>query len=168
MRIRTIQSIDDQLWLTNDKEEPPEKDKMNDVHGNRLDVKPYGGIWTSTYTPDEEYDSDWIRWCSYEDYWVGKHGYLLQVKDPVNIIHINSCDDLAQVTRDYSKYNQAGYEQIDFESMSDDGYDGIHLTKRGEAETRLSEPNLYGWDSECTLWFNWKFTDVKYHKNYDS
>ena len=31
-------------------------------------------------------------------------------------------------------------------------YDGVHLTAKGQCDTRMSNPNLHGWDVECTLW----------------
>jgi|SRR5580765_3814057 len=40
-------------------------------------------------------------------------------------------------------------------------HDGIHLTDRGQGDTRLTMPlSLYGWDCESTIWFRWAFTRV--------
>ncbi len=53
------------------------------------------------------------------------------------------------------------YAYIDFERLATE-YDGLWLTEQGNAETHLSYPHdLYGWDTESTLWFRWCFRHVE-------
>lgn len=137
------------------------------------DVKPYGGLWTSTF--DVETKSAWIDFCTKEEFnlpasgvW---RGYLLKPMRKARIYVIDSFDDLKQLIDKYS-YNPYKDLQfsiwstlrdkryIDFEALSKD-YDAIHLTQEGQWLTRHTEPfNLYGWDFESTLWLRDCFTNV--------
>jgi len=94
-------------------------------------AKPIGGLWTSTYTPNSEYPSAWVRWCSYEQ----------PEKFP---------------------YNRTlfPYASLDWEEIAKH-YDAIMLTEKGEKETRYTNPSLYGWDCESTLWFRNVFKKIK-------
>lgn len=162
-------SMEKQIWMAGDKYDCPREPKFEDIRENRTYNKPYGGLWTSTYTPSKEYDSDWIRWCSIEQYWTGRYAYFLEPEDNLSIIQIDSKDDLIYLQSEYSINSNAEPNAIDFKRIAKDGYDGIHLTDFGQKDTRITkagEPDLYGWDSESTLWFNWKFKDVAYHKKY--
>lgn len=164
-----ISLLDKQVWMANDKYDAPREPRFEEIGDNRTYNKPYGGLWTSTYTPSKEYDSDWIRWCSREQYWTGRHAYFLEPEDDLNIIQIDSKDSLMYLQSEYSTHSHTEPNAIDFKRIVKDGYDGIHLTDFGQKDTRITkarEPDLYGWDSESTLWFNWKFKDVAYHKKY--
>ena len=111
-----------------------------------------GGLWTSTCTPE---GGDWIRWCQGKSPdWIKGIAHLFTIKPTVRIYTINSLDDLkacpCQKTDTRTIYGR--FEtRIDFEKMAE-FYDGIHLTEEGQWKTRMSEPNLYGWDCESTLW----------------
>ena len=120
-------------------------------------VKPHGGLWTSTYTPDEKYCSDWIVWCVREEMyeWVSDSCYILYPNPDAKILTIDSKEDLKRVIDQYHIVKN-GKKYLDYERISKD-FDAIHLTERGQWDTRLLEPNLYGWDCESTLWFRNKF-----------
>lgn len=144
----------------------PKKDQLNKVK-NQMFIKPVGGLWTSTY--DEIYGSDWHQWCLSEDFCldVDYSYWVLNVKPSANIYVIDCYEDLEQLYEQYpfedypALFFLESFKQLDYEAISKD-YDGIHLTKRGEAETRFSTPlNLYGYDCECTLFFNWCFSQIE-------
>lgn len=165
-----MHTIEDQVWMSDDKYNFPMECKMNDIGDNRLDVKPYGGLWTSTYTPNKENDCHWIQWCKRENYWTGHYGFLLEVEDDLRAIVIDENEDLQWVVEEYGKSGSMRPDnKIDFQRMANDGYDCMHLTRSGLREVEFpdeGQPHLYGWDSESTLWFNWRFKDVKYLRRY--
>lgn len=128
-------------------------------------VKPFDGLWTSTYT---EGTSAWVEWCRAEEFgnpdkqtW-----FILEPDASARIYEIDTLDDLLFLLAHYPHPDreQAIYGRfmayLDFERISRD-YDAIHLTDAGQWTTRFSEPSLNGWDCECTLWFRWCFTQVE-------
>ncbi len=131
--------------------------------------KPKGGVWTSTYTPDSEYCSAWIQWCVWEEMckWVGgeEDCTVLTVERDARVYEIDSQGDLLKLygrerwRRKLSSYLE---EYIpDFEALAK-AIDGIHLTEKGQRETRLIPgSNLYGWDTESTIWFRDAFEDAR-------
>lgn len=136
--------------------------------------KPTGGLWTSTYTPNESHDSDWLRWCASAKYTVGTHAWLMKPTDNVALIEIDSAADLERVSDTFQKTDAQSVPSIDrqlsFEAMVAEGYNGFHVTKRGQTETHvggISQPTLYGWDAESTVWFDWCFEEPTYHDQYD-
>lgn len=142
--------------------EKPNPARMNAVENKQYGfVKPTGGLWTSTYRPDEPVGSGWGEWCIEADYRdiYASSWWLLTPSEESRIVTINTLKDLKALMREY-KYCPHGAPYPDFEAISRD-YDAIHLTDKGQCETRLSMPeNLYGWDCESTLWFRWVFTEV--------
>lgn len=147
----------------------PDPERFEPVDNGHLEVKPYGGLWTSTYTPEAEHETDWLRWCSTEGYYAGRVKFMLFPKDDLNILEVDTMDDLRPIVERYPEEEKYAFlprsHAIDFEAIADDGYDGIRLTKQGQVNTRMTpadEPDLYGWDAECTLWFNWCFEDWVY------
>jgi len=173
----SISTLPDQLWMVRGDEEPeeePRREAFEAVEGNRLHCKPYGGMWTSTYTPEDEYDSDWIRWCSTEGFLAGRHTYRLSVQDDLRIVEVDGLDDLRTVAQRYQTdsepHGQLHRVYYDFEALAEE-FDAMRLTEEGQRKTRLTgskEPDLYGWDSECTLWLRWAFEEVEYHGYYDN
>lgn len=175
LTLKTRDTLPDQLWMSPGSEdgEPelePKPEEFDPVEENRLHCKPHGGMWTSTYTPEHEYDSDWIRWCSYEGFMSGRHAWRLTVKDDLRIIEVDDMEDLWAVVQrfeleDYGPTSPIRDRALDFRFMAEE-YDAMRLTKEGQERTRLTgarKPDLYGWDSESTLWFRWAFEDVEYH-----
>lgn len=146
------------------------------VRNEELRNKPgCGGLWTSTY---KKRKSAWVEWCQYnqEDFLAECNWYLLKPKNGLRICTIDTKEDFYNFCRKYfldtifyrSFAASIGFipssPNIDFEKSSND-FDAIHLTAKGQSETHMSRPSLYGWDCESTLWFRWCFTDVKLIKN---
>ncbi len=57
---------------------------------------------------------------------------------------------------EYATEDIIGQPVLDFEKLARD-FDGIWLTAEGQWDTRMTSPNLYGWDVECVLFFRWVF-----------
>jgi hypothetical protein len=127
-------------------------------------VKAHGGLWTSTYHP--AYGSDWVREANGMFGWPkeGVEGFLLFPSPEARIYTVDSLDDLMGLHERYEAEDTElshMFKVLDYEKMSQD-YDGMHLTERGQWETRLSHPySLYGWDCECVYWFRWCFDEVR-------
>jgi hypothetical protein len=135
---------------------------------NGLLIKPRNGLWTSTWD-EERKTSEWVEWCIDADYGAlyGQHWFLLTPVPDARICVIDTLADLKgllkryrlQCTGNISYLNELHY--LDYEHLAQD-YDAIHLTEEGQEQTRLSFPeNLYGWDSESTVWFRWCFSHVE-------
>jgi hypothetical protein len=176
-----------QLWTG---KSPIIRDVINPVVNGHMQVKPHGGLWTSTYK-NEQYGSEWIQWCLSEDFMIpveGYHSTLLYPKKDAKIHVINSVGEMNYVFDNYKwkKYEDIGVkiEFVDFEEMAKD-FDGLHLTDYGQYITRHpmfteffisshkenpdevrkandSLRTFYGWDCESTLWFNDVFDVVEY------
>jgi len=126
--------------------------------------QPGTGLWTSTYANGK---SEWVE--AYEDMF-GEDGisayalnwFVLTPCPTARILVIDSLVDLRRLLRQYPA--RRPYLRMlalpDFEAISRD-YDAMSLTSRGQWATRLTQPSLYGWDSESTLWFRWMFTEVR-------
>jgi hypothetical protein len=170
--LNTSKNLGEQLWMsesTSEKPDPaefiPVTDKMH------LPVKPVGGMWTSTYTPNEEFDSDWIRWCSTEGFYAGRHKWLMKPKNNLEVLVVDNKEDLKSIAEAYEKDTYKGTDTsllseivLDFKKIAED-FDAMRLTKNGQWETRLTdrgEPSLYGWDSESVLHFRWNWKVFEY------
>jgi hypothetical protein len=123
---------------------------MGNWHG-KLCGKPYGGVWTSTYTPHASTESDWVRFCheSHPD-WIPAYGYLYAPVPGVKIYTIDTADDLQGLVERYGDpaRDPPAFE-IDFEAFARD-FDGIHLTAAGLERTHPGR--LECWDAEGTCW----------------
>lgn len=136
---------------------------------NGYTCKPrFGGIWTSTYING---DSSWIYFCRTDPERVqmfkqkidGMNHYVLYPSVQTKVLRINSVIECLRMFEMYGLPNtdfpkDKSLMTLDFERIQYD-FDCIHLTKRGEYETRNRShfPNLAGWNCESTLWFRWKF-----------
>lgn len=123
---------------------------------NQRWIKPKGGLWTSTYTPDSKFCSEWIWWCNREMVeWIeSTKCYILLPKKNVRVYVIDDYFDLEKLHEEYGikKFSEV-YAVFDWEKIEID-YDGVMLTDKGEGETRHTRPlNLNGWDCESTIWF---------------
>lgn len=131
---------------------------------NRMFVKPLGGFWTSTYDGGT---SAWVDWCESEDFGDVErcNWFVLKPKSEARIYEIDAVEDLKYLAVNYpdaqmpAHFNTA-LTALDFQRIAQE-YDAIHLTERGQWATRFSNPGLYGWDCESTLWFRWCFTSVE-------
>ena len=103
--------------------------------------KPRGGLWTSPV------DSGWgwKDWAEMEEF-----GDLSTYFDLVfygRVMVIDGVDDLMRLPWDG--------RGVLFDRLGGCGVDAIHLTERGEKETRLTSPyDFYGWDCETVLIMN--------------
>lgn len=131
--------------------------------------KPFGGLWTSTYT-GLEYGSAWVQSCYAMDFIIPEDrvpSWLLTVDDNARIYTIDSVPDMYYIWDRYGYKLTDTVDAIDFEKMAND-YDALYLTEHGQEATRHYELNrpimqsMYGWDCESTLWFRWVFTEVTY------
>lgn len=119
-------------------------------------IKPIGGIWGSTYIPDEVYSSDWERWCIEENFGYNwREAVIFTLKPDAKVYEIDSVQDLNNLARAYNVHGNGVLTRLDFEAMVAAGIDAIHLTEKGQKETRFSRPyTLYGWDVESWLILN--------------
>ena len=139
---------------------------------NTIMSKPRGGLWTSTYTPNSEYISDWHNFLIGNDWNVPErtdYVYLFEVQSGAKIYTIDTKKDLLELYKQYPYPNKIQSlftdkklpdftKSLDFVKISKK-YDAIHLTEDGQIDTRFSdndEINLYGWNCESTLWFKSK------------
>ena len=132
--------------------------------------KPYGGRWTSTYTPKEKYPSAWAHWCHWEmPHWLCIKGILYTISKDARVFIIDSAEDLVVLDKDYGMNKDTSSTSFglsvsfDFEKMALD-YDVINLTEKGYGETHgyratskgYNKVRLWGWDCESTLILNEK------------
>ena len=106
-------------------------------------VKPEGGLWTSPI--NSEYG--WKEWCLAEDFGdLTKH---FDVSFSGNVLVIDCLKDLEQL--EWATIADMIHYPL-FEPLVSSGVDAVHLTVRGQDQTRFSRPhNLYGWDCESVL-----------------
>lgn len=131
------------------------------VNGGPRGIKPdSGGLWTSHYNSGRRGS----KWKDFSTWRPSSGGWVLHPRK-AKIFVINSHDDLLELLDDYGRPSSLPPELaqalgetklIDFEALSKD-FDALHLTDEGQHKTRMTRPNLYGWDVESTLWFRWKF-----------
>ena len=119
-------------------------------------IKPIGGIWGSTYIQGEVYSSDWERWCIEENFGYNwKEAVIFTLKPDAKVYEVDSVQDLNNLAKAYNVHSNGFLPHLDFEAMVAAGIDAIHLTEKGQAETRFSRPySLYGWDVESWLILN--------------
>lgn len=117
--------------------------KIQPIHNNKW-VKPDGGLWASPINSK----CGWYKWCKEENF--GDLTTVFEFKIDGIVFIIDSLDDakrLPWIKSDYQTFP-------DFEEMVKQGFDAIWLTEDGQWKTRLSTPDLYGWDCECVLVLN--------------
>jgi len=109
--------------------------------------KPGGGLWTTPV--DSKYG--WKEWTDDESYGCTDEHFEVEFKG--TILRINSCRDMNKLPW----IEQREMHFITFQAMCIPGfyYDAIHLTEKGQRETRLTYPkSLYGWDCETVFVMN--------------
>ena len=133
--------------------------------------KPGGGLWTSTYEPLQEFDSQWIQWCAEncQPDWIGLDNILLEISNSARVYTISNAQDLKNL---YSLYprdeelsdwiGQGVTVWLNYQEIAKD-YDIIWLTEDGQHYTRspeyfgsnpIKKIDLYGWDCESSLILN--------------
>lgn len=149
--------------------------------------KPTGGLWTSTYTPDDKYPSDWHRGLATnraiqiaQQHAAGKRltDWLLVPSPEARICVIASLNDALAFTRDYHlstlpRHAQIGgsigwmiaYEITNWEAVGR-SFDAVSLTANAadavayEAAHSQIETAFHTWNCESTLWLRWSFARV--------
>lgn len=153
----SVTSMDTQLYIGRYEPRPESIIRVT----NKQWVKPYGGLWTSTYIDNS---SGWVDWCLNEQLdWVENRRWFLLVPDPnARIFVVNDIDDMDILFERYQdRLDYPSMSSINFEAMSED-YDAMTVTEDGQWKTRMTFPkNLYGWDCESTCWFRWAFASVE-------
>ncbi len=116
---------------------------------NEMWIKPLGGIWCSPAVTEW----GWKEWCKESEFYCAKHPVQIQISTK-NLYVIDSFDDLDKLPVS-AKEIPLPFDVLDFEQIKKTGIDAIHLTIKGEQETRHSRPKwLYGWDCESVLILN--------------
>ena len=109
--------------------------------------KPKGGLWTSPI--NSEYG--WSDWCEGEGY--GDLSAWFELDFNGTVLEIDSFEDMNELPWIESD----GHYFVSFQAICACGfaYDAIHLTEKGQKETRMTHPkSLYGWDCETVLVMN--------------
>lgn len=161
-KIATPIVLPPQLWIGN--HEPLPEVLMNMPPLRNGHWKPVGGLWTSTYLPDGEHPSEWVRWCSSEmPNWIkGRERWLL-MPQPARVFVIDGIGDLHKAMRCWplAPIYRGADKAIDFTAMAEE-YDAVRVTEEGHWRTRMTFPlNTYAWDCESTCWFRWCFERVE-------
>jgi len=115
--------------------------------------KPSGGLWSSDYTPDEEYLSFWHEY-SVKTYGDSNHdleAVIFEFKDDARILTINSRDDWELAQRRFSKGRLFKTKHFSFEKASM-YYDIIHVT--ANAVDTISDFWSYAIDSKIIMNFD--------------
>jgi len=117
--------------------------------------KPTGGLWASPV----DHPEGWDAWCRAEEFHLSSLSKYFDFRlwEGTRVARVDSLLDLEHWIRLYPHPAPlAGmgfgdeHPTIDFESLKRD-FDVIELTGRGQGTTRLTKPNLYGWDCACIL-----------------
>ena len=116
-----------------------------------LFIKPKGGLWCSPL--DSNYG--WKDWCQAENFGdIKQQQRVIFDVDMSNFVVIDSTKDL-ETKLPWIPVVDGYFWAIDFEKMVHEGVDGIHLTDKGQWDTRFTHPkSLYGWDCETIFILN--------------
>lgn len=135
---------------------------FNPIKNQEYFCKPSGGIWASTYTPNDKYLSEWHEFCC-ENFWssISENAVVFNLKTEAKIYTIDNMEDLVRFTEKYEFKGPIpeifSIKCYDFERAAKN-YDAIHLTSKGQWETRMpmdyTLPNFNGWDVESILIMN--------------
>lgn len=129
--------------------------------GNEALTKPTGGLWTSTYLGAAQ-GSAYVQFCQQHGYqdWLAMPAWLLTPDPNAKICVIDSYLDLVLLAEDFRLHPMRyGSPYLNWQKISQH-YDGLHLSAQGQQATRASDPGLYEWDCESTIWFRWCFLEV--------
>ncbi|HUY78026.1 MAG TPA: hypothetical protein VMV29_14730 [Ktedonobacterales bacterium] len=167
-----------QLWMGKQEPTPQTLQVARNSHPmHTFAGKPEGGLWTSTWD-EQAQTAEWLDWLrSEEPGWLEPlQGWLLIPQHDASVYVIDGVADLQRCISAYPRQDAAMRQfldehptlrswmlarEIDHEAIHAAGYVGFHLTSAGQHRTRHSQPDLYGWDVECTVWYEWAFADVR-------
>jgi hypothetical protein len=130
-------------------------------------IKPLGGLWSSTYRPNEKYPSEWVEWCSLESFCLErlKFGLTFEFKKNIKTFKIDNGNDLTILKKKIGLF--AIHKSLNFlknlnYEQACKYFDVIYLTSKGQIETRYLElPNFYGWDCESCFILNFDCIDLE-------
>lgn len=111
----------------------------------RYSTKPGGGLWSSPV--DSKYG--WREWCHAESFAKcdKRNSFTFEVSG--RILTIDASQDTAKMPW---KELVKGFWVPLFEPLITQGYCAVHLTGKGQEETRYgNQYSLYGWDCESVL-----------------
>lgn len=128
-------------------------------------MKSHAQLWTSTYLPDEEYKSDWLRFIC-EDYSAkfSADGTVIDFA-PAQLFVIDNQSDLnkfmtkAIKSPHVSTKSSLGWPNdydVDWTATAQAwNINGLRVTEKGHWATRDSRPvSSYTWDCESTAWID--------------
>lgn len=127
--------------------------------------KPMGGLWASSYKPDNHYPSEWVEFIDtgLSDKFKVFTGITYQLKPGIKILKIDTANDYFDALDKYGIIPFPNIDtklQLDFESMSKD-YDAFHLTSDGayllrflSGEAYHLARDFYSYDVESYILFN--------------
>ena len=109
--------------------------------------KPKGGLWTSPI----DASFGWNEWTIAEDFKRSDEYFEVDFKGTV--LRINSIRDMNKLP--WIEHGEMHFITFQAMCVPDFYYDAIHLTEKGETETRFAFPkSLYGWDCETVFVMN--------------
>jgi hypothetical protein len=126
--------------------------------------KPGAWLWTSTWTPDNDHPSDWLRWCdeaSFDDWTRPDAEVALIEVGPARVFTIDGLDALMRfvsraVRRDGRYPGSLDDYNLDWTATTRAwDADALRVTAEGHESTRWTMPfSTYAWDCESTAWVN--------------
>ncbi|MDP2816644.1 MAG: hypothetical protein Q8O19_08205 [Rectinemataceae bacterium] len=122
-----------------------DKSKFHPVKNSTF--KPVGGLWASPVISNY----GWADWCKEENFRLERLDESFSFYYEGNILTIDTIDDLERLIW----VDSCGFKMVDYIQMQSTGIDAIHLTNKGENQTRFTFPrSLYGWDCESVFIMN--------------
>jgi len=161
--------------------EPPLEWLKTRYRGN----KPEGGLWTSTYTKDEPYLSDWqygrlnniaIQLAYPPEKQENLRPYLVYPKKNARVLVIDSFQTAVEFTSEFHmasspelarKTTLLATAEITDWSSAFRKFDAIHLTAEAADEIAFHalearfDSAFHTWNCEATLWGRWMFDRVE-------
>lgn len=132
-----------------------DSEKFDPVKNERHFCKPMGGLWGS---PVGE-PGTWEEWCRSESFHMDllAEFFDFKLREGARVALIDRLWDLQALMDRYAQPIDPTWmypkRYLDFEKIKAD-WDAIELTSDGQWATRISEPDLYGWDCASILVLN--------------
>lgn len=171
--ITTGARLGPQVWCSNQFVEAgiqiarPQFDRARVLPAMGVGMKPtQGGLWTSSYLSRGEFCSDWHRWTKDKNFMVPQleDCWMITPDPDARIYNVDTFEDLKWLVQNYRQtiptYRESEYD-IDWEKVAKD-FDAVHLTTRGQIQTRYTKPGFYEWDAESTVWLRPKVTGRRF------
>jgi hypothetical protein len=146
------------------------KDEYNRWNGHS---SPFSGMWTSTFMGAKR-GSAWVQFClrgggvgAWNHHVKRWQSWKLIVDESARVYHLDSAKALNKLLKQYPDYGPSDQRSPallgqpgpypDWGKVTQD-YDAVHMTESGLAALGK---RLRDWDCESTVWFEWKFRDVR-------